>query len=317
MDDKKRFDRILGIYFVLQSKAQVSASELTERFDVSQRTIYRDIRALNEAGVPVVSNQGQGYSILEGFRIKPPDFSREEVLSLMIAEKMMSKHETLFVKRQFESAVAKIKSSFRMHQKDELLELEDRLNINSGSDAGTYLPNVIDLLLNSILFQKIVFVRYLKVSDDQADYRRLEPVGLYYENEFWYVLAYCHLRADYRNFRLDRIRDIGLTDEVFSREHPPYTKLRKQLVPAIRHRVVVKVKKDQAHLLFWERDVFGFCAEELFEDYSVMHFDCRHPAPAFARWLMRYADVAKVLSPESMREEIAGLVAEAIKTQAE
>ena len=112
MDITKKFNRILQLFFILQSKSIVSIEELERRFEISRRTIYRDLKELESASVPIVYEKGVGYSIMEGYRILPSRFTENEVLSLVIAEKIMLQHETEFIKRNFESALAKVKSSF-------------------------------------------------------------------------------------------------------------------------------------------------------------------------------------------------------------
>ena len=93
LDTVKRFDRIVAILIQLQSKRIVKAQELADRFEVSLRTIYRDIRTLEASGVPIISEAGVGYSIMEGYRLPPVMFTREEVGSFVAAEKLMQKFE--------------------------------------------------------------------------------------------------------------------------------------------------------------------------------------------------------------------------------
>jgi len=92
VDIKKRFDRIVEILIQLQSKRVVKAQELADRFDVSLRTIYRDIKSLEQAGVPLIGEAGMGYSIMDGYRLPPVSFSKEEALCFVATEKLAEKY---------------------------------------------------------------------------------------------------------------------------------------------------------------------------------------------------------------------------------
>ena len=186
MDIKKRLERIVTIFFLLQSKSVVSIKELEDRFGIGRRTVYRDLKVLELAGVPLFNDSGQGFSIVEGFKVQPSRFSQEEVLSLMIAEKVMQNHETEFVKRHFETALIRIKSSFRAQQKTNVSDLENKLQISEPFRATEYLPDVIDVLLKSILNKKAVSITYLNSGMNKSAERTIEPVGLFHENNCCY-----------------------------------------------------------------------------------------------------------------------------------
>ncbi len=304
MDITKRFDRILNIFFLLQSKSAVTLQELTDRFGTSERTIYRDLKSLESAGIPVVNEIGSGYSIMEGFRMQPSRFSQEEIVSLMVAEKMMQKHETQFIKQHFDAALIKIKSSFRFHQKNDLLHLEDKLYFNENIKSNDYLPDVLDVLLNGILKKKVAGIHYIKRDDEKTTARQIDPIGVFYESSNWYVLAYCHLRKGYRNFRLDRIKKIFLSAENFTLEHPPINELRETNAPQETTNITVRIGKQFAHNLFWERDAFGFKKQEVLEDELIMYFGCKLPPSYFVRWFMMFVDMGEIIEPVYLQKQL-------------
>jgi predicted DNA-binding transcriptional regulator YafY len=304
MDITKRFNRILQLYFVLQSKSAVTIEELENRFETSRRTIYRDLRALEQAGIPITCTVKTGYSIVEGFRMQPSRFTQEEVLSLMIAEKIMQQHETKFIKHHFESALIKIKSSFQVQQKNILDNLDDKLQINSGLNAESYLPNVIEVLLGSIVKRLAVSISYLKSSESIANTRNIEPVGLFYESNFWYVLAFCLLRKDYRNFRLDRIKGVNTLDQSFSREHLSVQEIRNQNSGATVTKISIRVDRSFAHYLYWERHHFGYKTEQLTDEHIFMQFECEIHPTSFIRWFLEFVDIAEIIEPAILNEEL-------------
>lgn len=304
MDIKKRLERIVHIFFFLQSRSVVTNKELQERFLIGRRTVYRDLKVLEQAGVPIINESGEGFSVMPGFRMQPSKFTQEEVLSLLMAEKMMQQHETEFIKRGFGTALMKIKSSFHVYQKDDLLHLEDKLQISEPFRATAYLPDIIDVLLRSVLKKKIAKISYLKAGAGEMSVRNIEPVGIFHENSSWYVLAFCHYRKEYRHFRLDRIRVIDLSDTQFTMEHPAVDELRKNESEENVNRIVIAVECRFAHFLYWDRQNYGFVREEIKGEEVVMYFNCRQSTGAFARWFMRFADAAKVVEPVSLRKEV-------------
>lgn len=304
MDIKRRLERIVHIFFLLQSRSVVTNKELQERFHIGRRTVYRDLKVLEQAGVPVINESGQGFSIIEGFRVLPSRFSQEEVLSLMVAEKVMQKHETAFVRQHFETALIKIKGSFRAQQKDHLSHLENKLQINEPFRETKYLPDIIDVLLKSILSKRVVEISYVKSGTSLKVARTIEPVGLFYENGSWYVLAWCRLKSGYRNFRLDRIQRIIRCDDNFKQEHPSVDELRRADSQNNITPVVIAVDPDYAHFLHWERQNYGFSREEMLSNEIIMYFDCRQSPVSFARWFMRFVDVAKILEPAYLPAEV-------------
>jgi len=313
MDIIKRFDRILQIFFLLQSKSVVTAEELQKRFEISLRTIYRDLKALEIAGIPIVNESGSGYSIMEGFRLQPSRFSQEEILSLMVAEKVMQKHETEFVKKHFEAALIKIKSSFQVHQKRDFLHLEDTIHLKSNFTSNDYLPNIINVLLNSTLKKKITHIDYLKSGDIHTIGRSVEPIGVFYEHSLWYLLAYCHLRKDYRNFRLDRIKKVLVLQENFTITHPPINEFRDKDPYENIIKIEIRVDRKYAHFLYWERQIFGFTGEEISDDFVLMYFDCSLPIVSFVRWFLKFVDIAEITEPAHLNNELVEIMESGLK----
>lgn len=311
MDITKRFERILNLFFFLQSRSYVNLDSLKKRFQVSERTIYRDLKALETAGIPIVFEAGSGYSLMEGFRIQSKPFTEEEVLSLMVAEKIIEKHETSFIKQQFESALIKIKSAYRFQDKERLTQLHDRLLINKKT-ANTYLPNVLDLLLNALLKRQQATITYCKPGGDHEEQRIIEPLEIQQEHDHWYVFAYCCLRGDYRNFRLDRIKRIMLMPHPFSAEHGNPVSLRDASKKETLTNIRIKADRKYAHYLHWDRAAFGFEKEETGEGQVFMYFQYKQNPSYFVRWFMMFIDFAEILEPESLRTEIKDILEKGI-----
>lgn len=127
MDIQKRFDRILNIYMLLQAKPLVRAQDLAVRFEVSLRTIYRDIQALQGAGVPIYGETGIGYALVQGYKIPPTSFTREEALSFAAAEKLIANYFDKDLYLHFSTAMNKMKSILRTADKEDIATVEEKV----------------------------------------------------------------------------------------------------------------------------------------------------------------------------------------------
>lgn len=311
MDITKRFDRILQIFFFLQSKSVIKLDELTSRFQVSERTIYRDLKSLEKAGVPILNEPNIGYSIMEGFRAQPIRFSEEEMLSLFVAEKFMQKNETKLINKYFENALIKIKNAYRLHQKEQTNLLDNHLVIQTSRKNFEYPSEILDTLLKAILQKKQIEIDYIKSNETKKEKRILEAIGIFYQSEYWYMYAYCHLRKDYRQFRLDRIKKISLTHDMFEYAHPTLEELRELSKQQFHTKILVRVDKKMAHYMHWDRDKYGFISEKEKEDGIYMKFEYNGVPYYFARWIMYYIDIAEILTPENVRNEIYSILQKA------
>jgi predicted DNA-binding transcriptional regulator YafY len=152
MDESpKRFDRIVAILIQLQSKKNVRAQDMAERFEVSLRTIYRDIRTLEASGVPIYSEAGIGYSLMEGYRLPPVMFTREEASSFIAAEKLMEKFTDRELAKHYTSATYKLKAVLKTTDKDWLSGMESNiLMLPPHKLFNEKVPNALAVLFKSV-----------------------------------------------------------------------------------------------------------------------------------------------------------------------
>ncbi len=312
LDTIKRFDRIVAILIQLQSRRIVRAQDLADRFDVSLRTIYRDIRTLEASGVPIASEAGVGYSIMEGYRLPPVMFTKEEAGSFVAAEKLMQKFTDRTLGAYHESAMFKVKSLLRGSEKDWISALESQVIITPGEVLfNKEIPNALQILFESIATQKQVFLKYRSPESARSSERHIETVGLFNENHYWYVLAFCHIRQGYRQFRTDRIQDIRSTDKDFLLQHGPLEDhlLKKETVAKTRVRIAVD--KEIARYMRTGNFYFGFVSEEVQKDTIVMTFMTADLYQGFARWYLMFADYATILEPPDLKVRVRELLDQA------
>ncbi|MEM6628795.1 MAG: YafY family protein [Bacteroidota bacterium] len=218
MDTDKipRLSRLTAILLKLQSKARVSVKELASHFAVSTRTIYRDLAALEEAGVPLSIEEGKGYSLVEGYRLPPVMFTESEANALIIAKKMMDKTTDASLISALASAVDKIKSVLEHSNKEKVNFLADRVIVGKNWNSerrSSFLSDIQTALTN----YRVLTIEYKKENDAQTSLRQVEPFAIYHNTlDKWVLIAWCRLRKDFRNFRLDRIVNLRQLEESFS-----------------------------------------------------------------------------------------------------
>ncbi|NQX91308.1 MAG: effector binding domain-containing protein [Flavobacteriales bacterium] len=210
--EKPRITRLTAILTVLQSKSLVTAAELAERYQVSVRTIYRDIRTLEESGIPIYTEEGKGYRIQEGYRMPPVMFTEHEAQAMITALTVVRSNSDQSLISELESAVEKIKSVMRSSQKDGAEELDKRMYVK----PQVYRPKSDHLLSiqSAILNSRVIQLEY-QAGDKKKSSRRIEPLAVYSTQGNWIVIAYCQLRKARRSFRLDGILSLDITPETF------------------------------------------------------------------------------------------------------
>lgn len=257
-----RIDRIAAILVQLQSRKVVKGQDIANRFDISLRTVYRDIKTLEEAGVPIIGEPGTGYSIMDGYRLPPVMFSREEATSFLPAEKLMEKFTDPSTFTLFESALLKIKAVLRSDDKDPLESMNDAIAVipNRYLPETTQDSNYLQHILRSIALHKVVRLNYFANHSQEITTRDIEPVGIIMMSGKWYTLAYCRLRKAYRHFKIERIRAIQETDLGFVKTHPPL----QNFIDALKeenqtlHEVVIRVDQSVVRYLGDQKYYLGF-----------------------------------------------------------
>ncbi|GAB5524795.1 MAG: HTH domain-containing protein [Roseivirga sp.] len=212
-EDKPRLARLAAILTLLQSKRLVTATDLAEKHQVSIRTIYRDIRTLEKSGIPIVTEEGKGYAILEGYTLPPVMFTEEEANALVTAEQIINRNKDQSLSEQYQSAVTKLKAVLRHSQKEKVELLENRLQIRTNPKALKTSSFLIQLQ-STITNYQVISMQYTAL-DGQSSEREIEPFALFSTQENWLLVAWCRLRNDFRAFRLDCIQEIELMGSNF------------------------------------------------------------------------------------------------------
>jgi len=215
-NDIKRLSRLAAILTQLQTKRILTSTTLAEKFGVSVRTIYRDIKALEQAGVPILTEDGKGYSLMEGYRVPPVMFTENEANALITAEQLVLKNRDSSLIKEYTGAVNKIKAVLLYSTKEKADLLSKRIAVSPVmSDTNT--SNSLSLIQNALTTFKVLNIIYHSEGKDEKTKRSIEPFALYYNlQESWTLIAYCRLRKDFRMFRLGRILKLETLDLSFT-----------------------------------------------------------------------------------------------------
>lgn len=203
-----RIDRLFGILTLLQSRKHVPAEKISEEFGISVRTVYRDVKALGELGIPVSFESQKGYFVVPGYFLPPVSFNTEEANAMLLMETIVYAFADRSIQNHYSNALNKIKAVLRTTQKEKLEGLNNSMRSQFPACVNhdyEYLSEIQQAISN----KHIVDIEYKNMQDETSK-RTVEPIGLIFYAMNWHMIGWCHKRKDYRDFRVSRI--ISLTD---------------------------------------------------------------------------------------------------------
>lgn len=210
-----RIDRLFGILLLLQAKKFVTAEAIGRKFGISVRTVYRDIKALGEQGVPVSFEAGKGYFIVQGYFLPPVSFTSEEANALLLMETLIDGFADKSIRTHYTTALNKIKAVLRGPQKDgvEVLSENIRFQIPACFTADF---DHLSKLQTAIATKTVIELEY-RNTKAEVSRREAEPIGLVFYAFGWHLIAWCRYRQDYRDFKVSRMLKVRTTGEPFAK----------------------------------------------------------------------------------------------------
>lgn len=299
-----RTDRLLAVVLELQGKGWQRAEDLAATFECSRRTIYRDLQALGQAGVPVVSVPGRGYSLMEGYFLPPLSFSTDEATMLLLGSDFMAQHFDAQYRAAAQVAGRKIAGVLPEKLRAEVRELRESIQfVGEGVSARPLEATKLQTLRRAILARQTVRFRYTTRygagGPRQPNAREADPYALANAAGSWYVSGYCHLRHAIRNFRLDRMDDVVVLEAKFTRP----------VAFQVERRNLFEPGSFDARILFapevarWVREApsfFAIAEEETPDGGLLVTLHVRHESEIL-QWLLGWGRHARVLEPETLR----------------
>jgi len=298
-----RTDRLLAIVLELQAKKQVRAEDLAATFEVTKRTIYRDMQALDESGVPIVAIPGQGYSLVEGYFLPPLTFKTDEAIMLLLGSDFVGRNFDAQYHDAAQSAGQKIITVLPEKLRREVEYLQESIRfvaLNSPFEQAT-----LQHVRRAIIQHKTVSFRYYSRPRDGTSsapsQREADPYALVHIGSAWMLLAYCHLRLEKRHFRIDRMEALTITDKIFIR--PPHFKLERRderdratIVRALfDHETARWVQESPSYFQVSQQDT---------PDGLLITLTISQPGDIL-NWLLGWGSHVRILEPDSLREILA------------
>ena len=223
-----RIERLFGMLTLLQSRKYVTGEKIADKYNISIRSVYRDIKALNEQGIPVSFEPHRGYFIVSGFFLQPVSFSTDEANALILMESIVSGFADLSIKKNYSSALTKVKSVLRSSQKESVERISENIKMQA---PACFVQNFEYLakIQQAIADRKVLEIGYSN-KQQEISIRKMEPIGLIFYALSWHLIGWCHTRKEYRDFRVSRILNLNCTNEDFQNDtHIPLNDYMKSL----------------------------------------------------------------------------------------
>lgn len=291
----------MAILLELQGHGELRAEDLAETFEVSIRTIYRDVQALSEGGVPVVATPGKGYRLMEGYFLPPLSFTAAEAALLMLGGEYVHGRVDADLQRSAEGALRKLAGVLPAEQQREVESWRGSLNFFGSNRSGLGLSPA--LLHQAIQGRRVLRLLYHTYQRSAPEERDVEPITLCFMGDVWHLAAYCRLRQAHRFFRLDRIDAISLLDESFTLG-PRHVTSRDWETERGRH-PEARVRFDHA-VMRWvrERQPWVFLREEPGQSGVICIYALRNERELLS-WLLTWGSAFEVLEPADFRLTVA------------
>jgi predicted DNA-binding transcriptional regulator YafY len=302
-----RIDRLLGYILTLQGGKRLTAEGLAERFEVSRRTVYRDLEALAELGVPIVATPGRGYELARGYHLPPVMFTGAEASMLALAGGLFRRFVAHEGRTALDSALRKVEVVLPEATRENMAETRRRVCLVSwphrAAPLDSELPRVIQQAMRE---RRRLTVTYHARSSAGSMDRTIDPYALVYYAGDWHLLGYCHQRADVRQFRLSRMEAPRLLSERFEMpEEADAQAFWANSEASPRGDCVAHVRFTRA-IMRWvrERRHYGCESEKETEEGLILTLRVDRWEELLP-WLLGWGGEAEVLAPPELRSRVA------------
>jgi predicted DNA-binding transcriptional regulator YafY len=292
-----RIDRLFAILLTFQHKRRLRAQDLARQFEISKRTIYRDMAALNQMGIPIAALPGEGFELVEGYYLSPLMFTANEAVALSLGLRLLSQQAAGSLTQSADSALAKINVVLPEQvrtRSEALTNIISFITPNAKFDLDD--PQLL-LIQNAIQEKRVLHLRYLGYRKEDVTERDIEPRQLFYADGVWYLEAYCRMRKGIRDFRLSRMEKVTLRREMFHRKRT--SKVQAQTI------IVIKIRVAQ-NAVRWvrEKQHYGYQHDEKETSQGTVMVYHVHQESEIIPWVLGWGTSAEVLSPQELRKRL-------------
>jgi predicted DNA-binding transcriptional regulator YafY len=298
-----RIDRLTGMILLLQGQRVITAETIADHFEISVRTVYRDLAALGEAGVPIVAEAGVGYSLMRGYHMPPIMFTEDEAAALFLSGEVAEQVADDSLRQALRAAMLKIKSVLPQEKRDYMQRLGNAVSVrlrrgSSGAKHETLLP-----IQDAVVKRRCLAISYDTANRGAITERIVEPLGVVFYAREWHLIAWCRLRGDVRDFRLDRIRAWQVLDEMYQGHEDFSVKEFLRSNTSTEEMAPATVIVEQGVLEHFLQELPGTpVARKILADGRV-HLELLAFSMEWMHYfLLRYGTMVEVLEPASMRD---------------
>ncbi|MBU1101385.1 MAG: YafY family transcriptional regulator [Bacteroidetes bacterium] len=296
-----RIDRMLGITVMLLNRDRISARELSDKYEVSIRTIYRDIEAINMAGIPVVAHSGSngGFGIMSNYKIDRQLLTLNDMVSILSALKGMN---ATLEDRELDEAIEKITSLVPADKTEHLASRLEHVSIDIQPWGYRERQKQHIKTVHEAIFNHLLISFTYSNSKGEVVERTVEPMTLLFKGYAWYLFAFCKLKNDFRLFKLSRMKELVVQDEIFKRKNVKYEE----------HFSSSSENVKMIRMLLKFSPKVRMKVEEYFEDEHIEYLSNGEMIAAFDApeddWvysmILGFGDYVEVIEPKHMRSAI-------------
>lgn len=292
-----RIDRLFAILLTLQHKRRVRAQDLADQFEISKRTVYRDMSALNQMGVPIASLPGEGFELVEGYYVPPLMFTKNEAVALLLGTQFLTQQAAGTITQSAETALAKIKVVLPEQVRAKAESLTNIISFMTPRAKFNLDDPQLLLIQKAIQEKRVLHLRYQGYKQEEASERDVEPHQLFYVDGFWYLEAYCRMRKGMRDFRLSRMDKITPRSELFKKKRTGK--------PSSQPIVVIRIRFEK-NIIRWvrERQHYGYQADEQQTAQGVLMKYHVNDEAEIIPWILGWGTGAEVISPDGLRQHL-------------
>jgi len=277
-------NRLFEIIYILMQKKKVTAKELADKFEVSTRTIYRDIEILSRANIPVYATKGKegGIGLLEGYVLNKCILSEEEQNQILVALQGMKKVRG----KEEKNILEKLSTLFNK-------EINDWIKVDfSNWEKGNEQEERFDMIKTAILNKNLIKFTYYN-SNGERSKRIVEPLQIWFKDKSWYLISYCRLKEDYRIFKITRIKEIEILQKHFERNLPKEKKEEKYSLKNIS--LELEINKEMTYRVYDEFENREITKKE--DGNFIVNVEYPENEWIYG-YILSFGEYAKVLKPE-------------------
>ncbi|PRR86047.1 HTH domain protein [Clostridium luticellarii] len=304
-----KISNLLEMIMIIQYKGLTTASELAQTLGVDKKTVYRYISSLNKANIPVYTKKGRygGFYIDKNFYMKPVDLTKEELTALLMASEMLTTQNEFVYERELKSAVYKIKNVC-VNSKMDLNDIDDTGNFSMDYIGNTEnLENKISKVNYSMNKGRSLNINYFSINKSNLTMRKVDPYNLIFKQGDWYIIGYCHMKDDVESFKLNRIKSLEVSSDIYIRPHnfslKDYLRDHWELFMEGNIKVVVKFNRNISSFIKEVQWTVNQNVAEL-ENGNVLLSFYVDDVEDVKEWVMGFGRNAEVIEPEKLRKNI-------------